>query len=188
MARFFRTAERCQGFLLPVDMQDWLPEDDIVHLIVDAVSLMDLREFEAAHRLGGAGQAPFAPRLLLAVLIYAYSHGVRSSRAVERLCGRDAGYRFIVGEHAPDHSVIARFRRRHVERLEGVFLRVLEMCRDAGLIRLGLVVLDGTKVKANAALEANRGAAAIGERIGRMLAEAETVDVGGGPAVRHRGR
>ena len=178
MARFFRTAERRQGFLLPVDMQDWLPEDDIVHLIVDAVSLMDLREFEAAHRLGGAGQAPFAPRLLLAVLIYAYSHGVRSSRAIERLCGRDAGYRFIVGEHAPDHSVIARFRRRHVERLEGVFLRVLEMCRDAGLIRLGLVVLDGTKVKANAALEANRSAATIGEQIGRMLAEAETVDVG----------
>src|SRR5829696_7066161 len=105
MARFFRTAERRQGFLLPVDMQDWLPEDDIVHLIVDAVSLMDLREFEAAHRLGGAGQAPFAPRRLLAVLIYAYSHGVRSSRAIERLCGRDAGYRFIVGEHAPDHSV-----------------------------------------------------------------------------------
>ena len=178
MARFFRTAERRQGFLLPVDMQDWLPEDDIVHLIVDAVSLMDLREFEAAHRLGGAGQAPFAPRLLLAVLIYAYSHGVRSSRAIERLCGRDAGYRFIVGEHVPDHSVIARFRRRHVERLEGVFLRVLEMCRDAGLIRLGLVVLDGTKVKANAALEANRSAATIGEQIGRMLAEAETVDVG----------
>src|SRR5829696_2015712 len=172
MARFFRTAERRQGFLLPVDMQDWLPEDDLVHLIVDAVSLMDLREFEAAHRLGGAGQAPFAPRLLLAVLIYAYSHGVRSSRAIERLCGRDAGYRFIVGEHAPDHSVIARFRRRHAERLEGVFLRVLEMCRDAGLIRLGLVVLDGTK------LEANRSAATIGEQIGRMLAEAETVDVG----------
>src|SRR5918997_6321893 len=176
MARFFRTAERRQGFLLPVDMQDWLPEDDIVHLIVDAVSLMDLREFEAAHRLGGAGQAPFAPRLLLAVLIYAYSHGVRSSRAIERLCGRDAGYRFIVGEHAPDHSVIARFRRRHVERLEGVVLRVLEMCRDAGLIRLGLVVLDGTKVKANAALEARRSAATIGERVGRMMAEAETTD------------
>src|SRR5918997_823270 len=178
MARFFRTAERRQGFLLPVVMQDWLPEDDIVHLIVDAVSLMDLREFEAAHRLGGAGQAPFAPRMLLAVLIYAYSHGVRSSRAIERLCGRDAGYRFLVAEHVPDHTVIARFRRRHVDKLEAIFIRVLEMCRDAGLIRLGLVVLDGTKVKANAALEANRSGATIGEQIGRMLAEAETVDVG----------
>jgi transposase len=177
MARFFRAPERRQGFLLPVDMGDWLPEDDIVHLIVDAVSLMDLSEFEAGHKLGGAGQAPFAPRLLLAVLIYAYSHGVRSSRAIERLCGRDAGYRFIVGEHVPDHTVVARFRRRHAGRLEGVFLQVLEMCRDAGLIRLGLVVLDGTKVKANAALEANRTAATIEEQIVRMMTEAEVADV-----------
>src|SRR4051812_19627716 len=176
MAHDFRCPERRQSFLLPPDMRDWLPEDDIVHLILDAVALMDLSAFEAAHKLGGTGQAPFAPSMLLSVLIYAYSHGVRSSRSIERLCGRDAGYRFIVGEHVPDHSVIARFRRRHVERLEGVFLQVLEMCRDAGLIRLGLVVLDGTKVKASAALEANCSAATIEQQIGRMMAEAETVD------------
>ncbi len=176
MARFFRTAERRQSFLLPADMRDWLPEDDIVHLIVDAVSMMDLRAFEAQHKRGGAGQAAFAPQMLLSVLIYAYSHGVRSSRAVERLCGRDAGYRFIVAEHQPDHTVIARFRRRHVDQLEAIFIRVLEMCRDAGLIRLGLVVLDGTKVKAGASLEGNRSAATIAEQVGRMTAEAESVD------------
>ena len=176
MAHDFRCPERRQTFLLPPDMRDWLPEDDIVHLILDAVALMDLAAFEAAHKLGGAGQAPFAPSMLLSVLIYAYSHGVRSSRAIERLCGRDAGYRFIVGEHVPDHTVIARFRRRHVERLEAVFVRVLEMCRDAGLIRLGLVVLDGTKVKANAALEANRSAATIDAQVARMVAEAESTD------------
>ena len=73
--------------------------------------------------------------MLLSVLLYAYSHGVRSSRAIEQLCGRDAGYRFIVGEHVPDHTVIARFRRRHVERLDAVFVRVLKMCREARLIR-----------------------------------------------------
>src|SRR3954462_9893471 len=165
-----------QTFLLPPDMRDWLPEDDIVHLILDAVALMDLAAFEATHKLGGAGQAPFAPSMLLSVLIYAYSHGVRSSRAIERLCGRDAGYRFIVGAHVPDHTVIARFRRRHVERLEAIFVRVLEMCREAGLIRLGLVVLDGTKVKANAALEANRSAATIDAQVARMVAEAEGTD------------
>src|SRR5919112_6863 len=168
--------ERRQTFLLPPDMRDWLPEDDIVHLILDAVALMDLAAFETTHKLGGAGQAPVAPSMLLSVLIYAYSHGVRSSRAIERLCGRDAGYRFIVGEHVPDHTVIARFRRRHVERLEAVFVRVLEMCRDAGLIRLGLVVLDGTKVKANASLEANRSAATIDQQVARMVAEAESTD------------
>ncbi len=176
MARDFRRPERRQAFLLPPDMQDWLPQDDIVHLVLDAVSLMDLSEYEEDHRVGGVGQAPFAPSMLLALLIYAYSHGVKSSRAIERLCRRDAGYRYIVGEHVPDHSVIARFRRRHIARLQAVFATVLRMCRNAGLIRLGLVVLDGTKVKANASLDANRSAVTIDEQVTRMLAEAESMD------------
>jgi transposase len=176
MARFFRQPERRQRHLLPVDMLEWLPADDIVHVIVDAVGLMDLSGFEAGYRLGGAGQPPFAPEVLLTLLIYAYSHGVRSSRAIERLCKRDVGYRFIVGAEVPDHTVIARFRRRHVEQMSGVFLAVLELCREAGLVRLGLVALDGTKVRANAALEANRTAATIAEQIARMLAEAEAKD------------
>lgn len=177
MAHFFRAPERRQRFLLPVDMMDWLPEDDIVHLIVDAVGLMDLSEFEAGYKVGHAGQPPFAPAMLLALLIYAYSHGVRSSRKIERLCQRDAGYRFIVGDEVPDHTVIARFRQRHARRMKAVFLQVLELCREAGLIRVGLVALDGTKVKANAALDANRTAATIDEQITRMLAEAEAADV-----------
>ena len=176
MARFFREPDRRQRYLLPVDMLDWLPEDDIVHLLVDAVALMDLSAFEAAYKVGKAGQAPFAPRVLLALLLYAYSHGIRSSRAIERRCGRDAGFRFIVGAEVPDHTVIARFRRRHAERMKAVFLAVLELCREAGLIRLGLVALDGTKVRANAALDANRTARGIEAEIARMLAEAETVD------------
>jgi len=176
MAHFFREPDRRQRFLLPVDMMDWLPEGDIVHVIVDAVGLMDLSQFEATCKVGRAGQPPFAPAMLLALLIYAYSHGVRSSRAIERLCRRDAGYRFIVGDDVPDHTVIARFRQRHAERMKGVFLQVLELCREAGLIRLGLVALDGTKVKANAALDANRTASTIGEQIDQVLAEAEATD------------
>ena len=192
MAHFFRQPDRRQRFLLPVDMMDWLPEGDIVHVIVDAVGLMDLSDFEATCKVGRAGQPPFAPAMLLGLLIYAYSHGVRSSRAIERLCRRDAGYRFIVGDDVPDHSVIARFRQRHAERMKGVFLQVLELCREAGLIRLGLVALDGTKVKANASLDANRTASTIGEQINRVLAEAEATDAredrqfgpdAGGPAL-----
>jgi transposase len=192
MAHFFREPDRRQRFLLPVDMMDWLPEGDIVHVIVDAVGLMDLSDFEATCKVGRAGQPPFAPAMLLGLLIYAYSHGVRSSRAIERLCRRDAGYRFIVGDDVPDHSVIARFRQRHAERMKGVFLQVLELCREAGLIRLGLVALDGTKVKANASLDANRTASTIGEQIDRVLAEAEATDAredrqfgpdAGGPAL-----
>jgi len=176
MARFFRQPERRQRHLLPVDMMGWLPDDDIVHLIVDAVGLMDLSGFEATCTLGKAGAPPFAPRVLLALLIYAYCHGIRSSRAIERLCRRDLGYRFIVGAEVPDHTVTARFRQRHVERMQSVFLAVLDLCREVGLIRLGLVALDGTKVRANAALDANRSATSLAEQIRRMLAEAEAAD------------
>jgi transposase len=143
---------------------------------VDAVELMDLSKFEATCKLGGAGQPPFAPAMLLTVLIYAYSHGVRSSRVIERLCRRDAGYRFIAGDEVPDHTVMARFRQRHAGQMKGVFLQVLDLCREAGLIRLGLVALDGTKVKANAGLDANRTAGTIAEQVSRMLAEAEAAD------------
>ena len=176
MAHHFHEPERRQAFLLPADMMDWLPEGDIVHLIVDAVTMMKLDAFEADYKLGRAGQAPFAPQVLLALLIYAYSHGVRSSRVIERLCGRDAGYRFIVGDGVPDHTVIARFRQRHVGRMREVFLAVLRLCHEAGLVRLGLVALDGTKVGASAALDANRTASSIAEQVTKMLAEAGATD------------
>lgn len=176
MAQFFREPDRRQRFLLPVDMMDWLPGDDIVHLIVDAVDLMDLSAFEAARKVGGPGQAPLSPRMLLTLLIYAYSHGVRSSRAIERLCRRDAGYRFIVGEQVPDHTVIARFRQRHTGEMKGVFLHALWLCREAGLVRLGLVALDGTKVKAAASLDANRTPGKLAAEVERMLADAEKTD------------
>jgi transposase len=176
MAHHFREAERRQKALLPADMIEWLPDNDIVHLIVEAVDMMDLSKFEASYKLGRAGQAPFAPQMLLALLIYAYSQGVRSSRAIERLCQRDAGYRFIVAEHQPDHTVIARFRQRHTAEMKAVFLAVLRLCREAGLVRLGLVALDGTKVQGNASLDANRTAASIEAEIAKILAEAEATD------------
>ena len=176
MAEHFREPERRQRALLPADMMEWLPQDDIVHLIVEAMVMMDLSKFEAGYKLGGAGKAPFAPQMLLALLIYAYSQGVRSSRAIERLCHRDAGYRFIVGDAVPDHTVIARFRQRHVAEMKEVFLGVLRLCREAGLVKLGLVALDGTKVQGNASLEANRTIASIEAEIAQILTEAETTD------------
>ena len=176
MAEHFREPERRQKALLPADMMEWLPQDDIVHLIVEAVAMMDLSKFEAGYKLGGAGKAPFAPQMLLALLIYAYSQGVRSSRAIERLCHRDAGYRFIVGDAIPDHTVIARFRQRHAAEMKEVFLGVLRLCREAGLVKLGLVALDGTKVQGNASLEANRTIGSIEAEIAQILAEAEATD------------
>src|SRR3981081_2554182 len=114
MAHHFCEPERRQPLLLPADVMDGRPKGDIVHLIVEAVAMMDLSTFESGYKLGRAGQAPFAPQGLLALLVYAYSHGVRSSRAIERLCGRDAGSRLIVGDAVPDHTVNARFRQLQV--------------------------------------------------------------------------
>jgi transposase len=141
VAHFFREPDRRQRFLLPVDMMDWLPEGDIVHLIIDAVGVMDLSGFEAAYQVGKAGQAPFAPRGLLARLIYAYCHGI--SAHVGSSSG-GAGYRFIVGAGIPDHTVIARFRQRQVDRMKDVFVQVLELCREAGVPLLKGVLLQSS--------------------------------------------
>ena len=136
MANFFRQPDRRQHFLLPIDMMDWLPEDDIVHLIVDAVGVMDLRRFEEHYATSGAGQAAFSPAMMLAVLIYAYCNKLRSSRKIEQLCRRDAGFRLIVGDAVPDHSVIARFRRRHAADMQALFVEVLKRHRQLGIFRL----------------------------------------------------
>lgn len=176
MANFYREPDRRQRFLLPVDMADWVGETDMVHLLLDAVALMDLCAFESHYTKRGAGAPPFAPWMMVCVLLYAYANGHRSSRKIERLCERDAGFRMIVGDEVPDHSVIARFRKRHRRDLEVLFVEVLKLCHAAGLVRLGVVALDGTKVKANAALDANRTAESLEGEVAAMLAEAEAVD------------
>jgi len=132
--------------------------------------------FLKEYKVGRAGNAPFAPSVLLSLLIYAYSFGIRSSRTIEKLCERDVGYRFIVGNQIPDHTVIARFRKRHVADMETLFVEVLKLCREAGLVKLGVVALDGTKVKANASLEANRTAKTIEEEVAAMMKDAEATD------------
>ena len=174
MANFYREPDRRQRFLLPVDMADWVPDTDLVHLLLDAVGLMDLSTFEAHYRKRGSGAPPFAPWMMVAILLYAYANGQRSSRKIERLCERDAGFRMIVGAEVPDHSVIARFRKRHRGDLEVLFVEILKLCPAAGLVRLGVVALDGTK--ANASLAANRTSTSLEAEVAAMLAEAEAID------------
>lgn len=176
MANFFREPDRRQRYLLPVDMADWVPETDMVHLLLDVVALMDLSAFEKHYTKRGTGAPPFAPWMMVCVLIYAYANGHRSSRRIERLCERDAGFRMIVGDEVPDHSVIARFRKRHRSEFEALFVEVLKLCHAAGLVRLGVVALDGTKVKANAALAANRTAKSLEAEVAAMVSEAEATD------------
>jgi transposase len=140
--------DRDQPFLLPPDLKDWLPEDDLAHFIVAAVDRVRLGEFRTNPQAGGKPQ--YHPRLMLALLIYCYANGVFSSRRIERATHRDLGARFIAANTHPDHDTVAAFRRVNKAAFEAAFLQVLLLARESGLLRLGTVSIDGTKIDANA--------------------------------------
>ncbi|MBG0831101.1 transposase [Planomonospora sp. ID67723] len=152
MARGFRRVDRDQQFLLPVDMREWLPDDHVVWVLLEVVEHLDVAALEARYAQSGPGRRAYDPRMLLSLLIYAYSAGVRSSRQIERLCRTDVAMRVICGLQVPDHTVIARFRQRHQHFVQELFTQVLLICAKAGLGRLGAIAVDGTKITANAAL------------------------------------
>jgi transposase len=172
----FIRPNRDQLFLMPPALQDWLPPDDLAYFLLDAVDQFDLTPFHAAYRADGVGQAAFQPHMMVALLLYAYCLGVRSSRQIERLCQRDVAFRVVAGNLRPDHATIARFRQRHGEALKGLFTDILRLCREAGLVKVGVVALDGTKIAADAALEANRTYESIRGEVETMLREAESKD------------
>jgi transposase len=173
----FIRPKRDQLFLMPPALQDWLPSDDLAYFLLDAVDQFDLTPFHAAYRADGVGQAAFQPHMMVALLLYAYCQGIRSSRQIERLCERDVAFRVVAGNLRPDHATVARFRQRHAEALKGLFTDILRLCKEAGLVKVGVVALDGTKMAANAALEANRTYESIRTEVEAMLTEAETKDV-----------
>lgn len=168
--------DREQGYLMPPSMREWLREEDLAWFIVDAVEQMDLGEFYAAYRSDGWGAAAYDPALMVAVLLYAYCQGLRSSRRIAVALERDVGFRVVAANQQPDFRTICRFRAEHEKVLEKLFIEVLRLCREAGLVKLGVAALDGTKVAANAALAANRNHKAIEEEVRRMLAEAKAAD------------
>lgn len=139
---------RDQSFLLPPDLKDWLPEDDLAHFVVAAVERVPLDAFQAKSQAGGKAQ--YHPRLMLALLVYCYANGVFSSRRIERATHRDIGVRYVAANLHPDHDTIAAFRRANRAAFEAAFLRVLLLAREAGLLRVGDVAIDGTKIDANA--------------------------------------
>jgi transposase len=173
----FLRPDRDQLYLMPPALQDWLPSDDLAYFLLDAVDQFDLTRFYAAYRADGVGQAAFHPQMMVAALLYAYCQGVRSSRQIERLCQRDVAFRIVAGNLGPDHATIARFRQRHSEALAGLFTDILRLCKGAGLVKVGIVALDGTKIAADAALEANRTYETIRAEVETMLREAESKDV-----------
>ena len=173
MAANFIECDREQGFLMPPSLRDWVPEDHLVWTVLGAVEEMDLAGFYADYRSDGHGRPAYDPRMMVALLLYAYAKGNRSSRGIERECREDVAYRVICANRVPDHSTIAEFRRRHEAALAELFTAVLWLCRRAGLVRVGVVAIDGTKVHANASRTANRGYEGIAREI---LAEAAEMD------------
>ena len=152
----FVAAERDQQFLLPPDMREWLPADHLVWTVLDAVEVMDLASLRGVYRDDGTGRPAFDPALMVALLLYGYCHGERSSRQLERRCVEDVAYRVICGGHRPDHATIARFAVRHQAALAVVFSEVLRLLAAEGLVRLGRVAVDGTKIAADASWRANK--------------------------------
>jgi transposase len=173
MALNFASCDRGQLSLLPPSLTDWLSEDHLVWTILGAVEQMDLRRFEERYRLGAAGRPALDPAMMVALLFYAYARGNRSSRGIERACHEDVAYKVICAMRCPDHSTIAEFRRRHEAEIAELFDEVLGLCREAGLVSVGVITIDGTKIKANASMDQNRSYRQV---VTEILREAEEID------------
>src|SRR5689334_6763660 len=155
MAQNFIACDREQELLLPPSLREWLPEDHLAWFVLDAVEAMDLGSFYLAYRADGHGRAAHDPAMMVALLLYAYAVGERSSRGIERRCQEDIAFRVIAANQAPDHATVARFRVRHQDALAALFGQVLALCAEAGAIQVGVVAVDGTRMKADAADRAN---------------------------------
>src|SRR5829696_2016730 len=158
---------------MPPSVRDWVPEGHLVWTVLDAVGELELSSFYAVYRVDGHGRPAYEPSMMVALLLYAYARGNRSSRGIERSCFEDVAYRVVAGNLVPDHSTIAEFRCRHEAALGGVFSGVLGLCARAGLASIGVVAIDGTKMSANASINANRD---FGQIAREILAEAAETD------------
>ena len=176
MPQNFIECDRDQELLLPPSLREWLPDDHLAWFVIDAVAEMDLAAFYVSYRDDGWGRAAFDPQMMVALLLYAYAIGERSSRRIERRCREDVAFRVICANRAPDHVTIARFCSRHEQALADTFTSVLALCARSGLVSVGLVALDGTLVRGNASKAANRSYASIREEVESIIGEARATD------------
>jgi transposase len=139
MPQNFLLCDRDQELLLPPSLRDWLPADHLAWFVMETVDELELEEFYAAYRADGHGRAAHDPRMMVSLLVYAYSVGVRSARQVERRCREDVAFRMITANQTPDHATIARFRVRHEAAISDLFTEVLGLCAKAGLVKVGVV-------------------------------------------------
>ncbi len=177
----FRTIDRETGFLLPPSVDEWLPEKHLARFVVEVMEGLDLRTMSGSYR--GSGSASYHPRMLLGILVYGYATGIFSSRKLERATYDSVAFRFIAANDHPDHDTIATFRRRFLKEIEALFVEVLQLAREMGVLKLGTIGLDGTKVHANASRHsalsyehAGRIEAQLKAEVAELLARAEAAD------------
>lgn len=161
---------------MPPSVREWLPAGHLAWWLLEVVGQLDLDSFYGEYRADGSGRPAHDPQMMVALLLYAYCVGERSARRIERRCEEDVAFRVIAANRAPDHTTVARFRKRHAQRLAELFVQVLAMCQKAGMVRVGTVAVDGTKIAANAGLSANRTYEKIRQEVERILAEADATD------------
>jgi transposase len=176
MSYNFVPCDRDQLFLLPPDLREWLPADHLAWFVIDAVNQMDLSVFYERYREDGKGNTAFDPSMMVTLFLFSYCMGERSSRRIEKLCTVDIAYRVITANRIPDHSTISRFRKDNITHIEQLFVEVLRLCREAKMLKLGTVALDGTKIKGNTSLEANRAIEGLESEVRKILQEAEAAD------------
>jgi transposase len=172
----FKTADREQQFLLPPDVREWLPADHLGRFVMDAVDELDVSAIEAGYRLGRQGRAAYEPRMLVAVLLYGYAVGLRSSRRIEQACVTDVALRVITVNQQPDHATIARFRARFEAELADLFGQVLGLCVRAGIVDPSVVAVDSTRLAAAASKDANASVEQVEAIARQVLEEAAVVD------------
>jgi transposase len=176
MGKSFLSDDVNQSLLFPPSLHDWLPEGHLARFLVDVVSALDLSAIYASYdEKDGRGQSAYAPAMMVRVLLYGYATGVYSSRKMEARTYEDVAFRYLSADAHPDHDTFAEFRKRHLEALAGLFTQALLLCEKAGLVKLGHVAIDGTKIKANASKHKAMSYARMGETEARLKAEIEAL-------------
>ena len=177
----FRPIDRQTSFLLPPSVDDWLPQKHLARFVVELIDNLDVSAMSGAYR--GSGSASYHPRLLLGILVYGYATGVFSSRKLERATYDSVAFRFVAANDHPDHDTIATFRRRFLKEIEGLFVQLLLLAREMGMLKMGTVALDGTKIHANASKHsalsweyAGKIETQLKAEVAELLAKAEAAD------------
>jgi transposase len=180
MSHNFRDYSQDQMYVLPPSLREWVTEDSLAHFISDVVDRLDasgkLQPIYGRYRSDGWGAPAYHPAMMVKVLLYAYAIGQRSSRRIERLLHEDICFRYLAANQTPDFRTISDFRKDNLKALEQLFTASLELCAEAGLVKLGRVALDGRKVRGNASLDRNRRRQELEKEVARILAEAAKQD------------